>query len=120
MAAAAAAGAYWLYGAKHSVENRKMAKSWMLKARAEILDGIEKLKEVDKTSYMHMAEKIIKSYAGKAGATSAELARMMQDAKTTWLHMQKAQNTATRSAPKTKLASKKMVRPVRKTASIKK
>ncbi len=106
-AAAAAAGAYWLYGAKHSAQHRKMAKSWMLKARAEVLEGIEKLKDIDKSSYMQMAERIIRSYAGKAGATSAEVARMLRDAKTSWAHMQKAQ----------KSAGKKIVRKAKKTVS---
>ncbi len=55
-AAAAAGAAYWLYGAKHSAQHRKMAKSWMLKARAEVLDQIESIKNIDKASYLRMAK----------------------------------------------------------------
>ncbi len=35
-ALAAAAGAYWLYGAKDAAKHRKLAKSWMLKASPEV------------------------------------------------------------------------------------
>jgi hypothetical protein len=93
-----------------------MAKSWMLKARAEVLDGIEKLKDIDKASYMQMAEKIIRGYAGKAGASSAEIARMMQDARATWAHVQKAHKSATSGAAKAKRTAKKAARKVRKAA----
>ena len=41
-AAVAAAGAYFLYGSKDANKNRKTVKSWMLKAKAEVLEQLEK------------------------------------------------------------------------------
>ena len=40
-AAVAAAGAYFLYGSKNAAQNRTKVKSWMLKAKAEVLEKLE-------------------------------------------------------------------------------
>ena len=43
--AAAAAGAYFLYG-KDGAKNLKKIKSWSLKAKAEVLEKLEKAKDI--------------------------------------------------------------------------
>jgi hypothetical protein len=116
-AAAAAAGAYWLYGAKHSAQHRRMAKSWMLKARAEVLDAVEKLQEIDKESYMSVVEGVIKNYSKKAGTTPAELSQMMRDLKGAWVHIQQAQKSGKKGAKTAKRAGKKAVRKAKKAVS---
>lgn len=83
-AAAAAGGAYWLYGSKHSAQHRKMAKSWMLKARAEVMEAIEKLEDVDKERYFAIVNDVLKNYTG---AAPKELASMQKDFKAAWTHM---------------------------------
>jgi hypothetical protein len=85
-AAAAAGGAYWLYGAKHSAQHRKLAKSWMLKARAEVMDAISKLEDIDKERYMAIVDQVVKNYG--RGASTQEIASMMKDFKAAWAHMQ--------------------------------
>lgn len=110
--ASAAAGAFWLYGIKDSARNRKQVQSWMLKARADMLDGIEKLSEVNKATYMSLAEEVVKRYNGAAGATSLELARIGKELKDGWKFIQQAHKKTTN-----KPSSKKM--PVKK-ASVKK
>ena len=47
-AAVAAAGAYWFYGSDHATKHRKQVKSWMLKARAEMMEAVEKIGDIDK------------------------------------------------------------------------
>ncbi len=111
-AAAAAGGAYWLYGAKHSAKHRKMAKSWMLKARAEVMEGIEKLEDIDKEKYMDVVHNVLKNYTGK-GASTEELAHMMKDFKSAWGHIQ-IKKAAKKSAKK---AVKKAVKKVAKGAA---
>jgi len=105
-AAAAAGGAYWLYGAKHSAKHRKMAKSWMLKARAEVMDAVEKLDDIDKEKYMQIAEGVIKSYTNK-GASADEIASMMKDFKAAWRHMQGPKKTVKKVAKRAKKATTK-------------
>jgi hypothetical protein len=102
-AAAAAGGAYWLYGAKHSAQHRKMAKSWMLKARAEVMDALEKLEDIDKDRYMEIVDRVVKNYG--AGASAQEIASMMKDFKAAWTHMQ---------GPKKKAAKKRLTRAARR------
>lgn len=104
-AAAAAGGAYWLYGAKHSAQHRKIAKAWMLKARAEVMEAVEKLEDIDKERYMQIVDNVIKSYTGQ-GASTQEIAAMMKDFKTAWGHMQ-GKKPAKRLASKAKRAVKK-------------
>lgn len=112
-AAAAAGAAYWLYGAKHSARHRKMAKSWMFKARAEVLDAVEKLMDVDKEKYMQIVKEVMQRYA-KAGISAAETSQMMKDFKGAWSHMQAAKMSSTHGALTAKKVGKKMVRKARK------
>jgi hypothetical protein len=116
-AAAAAAGAYWLYGAKHSAQHRRMAKSWMLKARADVLDAVGKLQNIDKSKYMSIAQNIVDRYAAQANATSAEVASMMRDFRSAWIHMSAAQKSASRGAMTAKRTTKKVARKTKRMVS---
>lgn len=116
-AAAAAAGAYWLYGAKDAKKHRKLARSWMLKARAEVMEGMEKLGEVDKETYMQLAGEVAKRYAGVAGVTAAESKRLVQDLKSGWAYLQSQKKPAARRATAIKKSVKKAAKKVAKKAS---
>lgn len=110
-AVAAAAGAYWFYGSKDAAKHRKTARSWMLRARAEVLEAVEmaveKVGEIDKETYMDIVENVLKRYSQLAGVTSAEMAQMTRDMKDTWSHMQKVRKSTT---------PKKVVKAVKKAA----
>ena len=116
-AVAATAGAYWLYGAKHSAQHRRIAKSWMLKARAEVLEAVEKIQDIDKESYMRVVENVLKSYSKKAGTTTAEMSQMMRDFKAAWVHMHVAQKKALSGTNKVSRTGKKLVRKAKKAVS---
>lgn len=106
--AAAAAGAYWLYGSANAPKHRKMAKSWMLKARAELMEMMEKLEEIDKKKYLAIAESIAKDYGAKAGATREDIAQMVKDFQKTWSHVTATHTGSAKKAPaKKKVAAKK-------------
>ena len=91
-AAAAAVGAYWFYGSKDAAKHRKSARSWMLKARADVLSGveiaIEKAGHIEKETYMNIVEDVLSRYSKIAGVTSAEMKEMTRDMKNAWQHMQ--------------------------------
>src|SRR6185436_11320611 len=78
-AVAAAAGAYWLYGAKDASKNRKVVKSWMLKARAEVMDAVEKAKDIDKETYLKIVDNVVRGYSAAAGARSKEVQQLISD-----------------------------------------
>jgi len=92
-AAAAAVGAYWFYGSKDAARHRKVARSWMLKARGDVLAAVEttikKAGEIDKTTYTNIVDGVLKRYSKSAGVTSREISQMTRDMKKAWGHMQK-------------------------------
>lgn len=104
-AAAAAAGAYWFYGAKDAPRHRRAVRSWMLRARAEVLEAMEKLGDIDKETYLRIVDEVLKRYANTAGVTSAELAQAARDLKSTWQKMQTAGRQTKRPARRAKKAA---------------
>ncbi|MDB5225548.1 MAG: hypothetical protein JWL87_500 [Candidatus Adlerbacteria bacterium] len=108
--AAAAAGAYWLYGAKDAAKHRKLAKSWMLKARAEVMDAVENLKEVDKETYMAIVDEVVKRYGKAAGAGGAEAAKLLKDLKSGWAYIQVQKPAAKRKVAAVKKSAKKVAK----------
>ncbi len=110
-AAAAAAGAYWFYGSADARRHRQGAHSWMLKARAEVLEALEhaaqKLGDIDKEKYMDIVEAVLARYSQTAGVTSAQMADIKRDLTATWRHMEAARKTGTHAAKGIKRAAAK-------------
>ena len=99
-AAIAAAGAYWLYGSPDAAKHRKSVRSHMLRARAEVLEAVEKMKDVDKQKYLDIVAAVVKRYSTKAGVTAEEIAQMTKDLTGTWQHMYAAHKKSLASAKK--------------------
>ncbi len=118
-AAAAAAGAYWLYGSKNAAQHRRSVKSWMLKARAEVMDAVEKLQDIDKERYMEIVNEVVSRYAG--AATTTEIRQVISDLKDSWNYINQQKTPAKRHAKAVKRSStkaaKKVVRKAKKRAS---
>jgi hypothetical protein len=105
-AAAAAAGAYWLYGSKDADKHRRQVRGWMLRARAEVLEAVEKLQEVSKEQYMEIVEGVMSRYAAFENVSASELAAMARELKSTWDYIQK---TKKRTTTRTTVARKRAV-----------
>ncbi|MDR3558619.1 MAG: hypothetical protein P4L61_03740 [Candidatus Pacebacteria bacterium] len=82
--AAAAAGAYYLYGSDAAKSNRKAVKSWMLKAKADVMDEIENMKEVNEGAYKEAVAKIGKKYQDIKGMDKEELAELVSSLQGHW------------------------------------
>ncbi len=106
--AAAAIGAYWLYGAKNAAKHRKIASSWMLKARAEVMDAVEKMKQMDKDSYMKIVDAVVNKYSKTR--SSAEVMAIAKEMKSAWTQI----NSVTKPVKK---AVKKVVKKTTKIVS---
>ena len=104
--AAAAIGAYWLYGVKNASKNRKLVSSWMLKARAEVMDAVEKMKEIDKESYLKIVDTIIDKYSKTKNST--EVMAIAKEMKSAWSQVSSA----------TKPVKKAVKKVVKKTSKI--
>ena len=111
-AAAAAAGAYWLYGADNASKHRKVAKSWMLKARAEVMEAMEKAGAMDKKTYLDIVDNVVKGYSTIAGTQSKELAKLVSDLKASWRYVQAQKQPAMSRAKAVKKSATGVVKNV--------
>ncbi len=99
-AAVAAAGAYFLAGSKNAAKNRKVVKSWALKAKAEVLEGLEKAQQMSQAEYEALIEQVGAAYAQVETATKADISGFKKEMKEYW------QKIAKSAAPKKKSVKK--------------
>jgi hypothetical protein len=100
--AAAAAGAYFLYGSKDAAKKRKQIKSWMLKMKAEVLEKLEKMKDLDEAAYMELVQTVSKKYEALKNVDPIEVATVTKELTGQW----KALKSAMNPTPKKKVAKK--------------
>jgi hypothetical protein len=86
--AAAAAGAIFLYG-KDGNKRRKKVSSWMLKAKGEILERMEKLKDVNEDAYKKIVDTVSEKYAKVKNVDPEEVAVLMSELKGHWNNIKK-------------------------------
>ncbi|MCF7815536.1 MAG: hypothetical protein K9M10_02110 [Candidatus Pacebacteria bacterium] len=128
-AAVTAAGAYFLYGSKESKQNRKKVKGWVLKAKGEVLEALEKAETITEEEYRALVEAASGAYGTVKNATAGEVKDFKKEMGDHWAKLQKsktvkkvldtakksiakqAQKVVAKSAPK-KVAQKKA--PVKK------
>lgn len=89
-AVVAAAGAYFLYGSKSASKNRKVVKSWALKAKADILEKLEQAKEMSKDEYESLVGAVTNAYTGAQNVTKGELKNFAMEMKNHWQAIEKA------------------------------
>ncbi len=56
------AGIYFLYGSKKAKQHRKQVKAWTLRAKGEILEKLENLKEVNEEIYHKIVKEVSDKY----------------------------------------------------------
>lgn len=88
--ALAAVGGYFFYGSKDAGKNRKMAKSWMLKAKAEVLEGLESAKQMTKEEYGDLVTTVVKGYKTAKGASAQELVEFAKNMHAHWKDIERA------------------------------
>jgi hypothetical protein len=82
--AAAAAGMYLLYGSKHAAKNRRLVKAWSLKARAEVLERLENLSEINEKVYRQVVEEVSARYKKLKHLSSKEVGEFGAELKKHW------------------------------------
>lgn len=80
---AVAAGGYFLYG-KDGAKNRQKVKGWALKAKGEMLEGIEKLRQINQRTYNDVVERVAKRYKKFKQVDKTELQRLVSESKSFW------------------------------------
>jgi len=110
-AAATAAGTYFLYSAKDAAKNRKKVKGWVLKAKGEVLEGIEKVRSLDEKDYGALVDRVTQKYAKIRSVGSTGTAALSRELKNHWKHIHKAVVSKRKST-----ARKRNATPKKKTA----
>lgn len=82
--AATAAGVYFLYGARGAKERREKIRGWMLRAKGEVLERMEHMKDVSKEAYHRAIDAVAEKYRGMKNVDAGELASMVSDLKRHW------------------------------------
>ncbi len=116
-AVAAAAGGFFLYGSKNAAKNRKAVKSWALKAKAEVLEGIEKAKDMSQEEYEQLVDTVVGTYLTAKSASKNELGEFKKEMKGHWQGLVK---TASPKKATTKKATTKKVEVAKKVVAKKK
>ncbi|HEU5114673.1 MAG TPA: hypothetical protein VFT82_02820 [Candidatus Paceibacterota bacterium] len=108
---AAAVGAYYLYGHKDAAKNRAKVKSWMLKAKGDVLEELEKAQDVTESAYMTAVDAVARKYNELKTIDAEELAVFIAEMKDHWNGIKKTIHlrgkAIRKSAPKKAEKSKK-------------
>ena len=86
MAALAAAGAYFLYG-KKGARNRETIAGWALQLKGEVLEKMEKLKDLDQKAYNKLVDETAARYGRVKRVSASELKNITADLKNAWAHI---------------------------------
>ena len=121
-AAVAAAGVYFLYGSKDAKKNRKKVKGWMIKARGDILEALEKADGITQEEYNALVEAVGGAYSRLQNASQSEIKDFKKEMKEHWKDIERsgAKKKIKSAVKKVIKNSKKAAKKVAKKASPKK
>lgn len=80
---AAIAGAYFLYG-KDGKKHQRRVKSWALKFKAEVLEGLELAQETTEAVYHTIVDSTVEKYRAMNHIDHAELNELAEEIKAHW------------------------------------
>ncbi len=84
LAVAGLAAGYFLYG-KDGAKNKKAIKTWTLKAKADVLEKLEKAKEISQESFDGIVDEISAKYGSKVkDLTMDDVTAFAKDLKKHW------------------------------------
>jgi len=97
---AAIAGAIFLYGTDSGKKKRKDIKSWAIKARGEVVEKLEKAKEINENVYNNVVDSVVDKYKKIKSIDAAELAALGLELRRGWTHIKReVQGLAKKPAP---------------------
>ena len=88
-AAVAAAGAYFLYGSKGAAKNRKVVKSWAIKAKGEVLEAIEKAEKITEEEFNNLVGTVMSTYSTAQKISRNELSDFKNEMADNWKSLAK-------------------------------
>lgn len=110
LAVAGVVAGYFLYGPKGS-ENRQKVKAWSLKAKAEVLEGLEKASVMSEDRYNQLVDKVTNKYSRLRNVSEEEALKLNKEMKKYWQTIKKdiasRETKAKKQIAKTKQAATK-------------
>lgn len=88
-AVASVAGAVFLYGTDAGKKKRKQIRSWGIKARGEVLERLEKAKEVNEGVYRDVVKAVMSKYEKVKNIDVNELNDLARELTTGWSHIKR-------------------------------
>ncbi|MEA3306204.1 MAG: hypothetical protein U9Q34_00275 [Elusimicrobiota bacterium] len=88
IAALAAASSYFLYGKKGN-KNREAIAGWTLKMKGEVLEKMEKIKDLNEDKYYKLVDDVAVKYKRVKSVSATELKHMVKELKAGWAHIKK-------------------------------
>ena len=113
-ALAGIAGAYFLYGSKDAPKNRKKVSGWVVKAKGEVLERLEKLKEIGEQDYHSVVDTVVSKYQALKKGEPEQIAELVKELKGYWSKIQKEAKSQSKGAVK---GAKKVAKAVVKNVS---
>ena len=109
---AAAIGGYYLYGHRDAEKNRAKVRGWMLKAKGEVLDELEKVGEVTESMYTKAVDTVAAKYRDLRNIDPEELDAFIEEMKDHWQGIKSTvgsvgKKTPTKSVSRTRKTTKK-------------
>jgi L-lysine 2,3-aminomutase len=87
--AAAAAGAFFLYGTKEGAKRRKQIRGWAIKMKGEVVEKMEQMKDVTEEKYREAVDGVAKRYQNVKSIDPTEVSAMVADLKNHWKNIKR-------------------------------
>lgn len=110
------AGTVFLYGTDAGKKKRKQIKGWMLKAKGEVVERLEKMKDINEESYNKVVDAVTAKYKAVKSVGPEELDEIVADFKKSWKHMVQATKPK-KAASRKKAAAKASAKTTGKTSA---
>ena len=106
--ASALLGAHFLFNTEKGKKSLKHLKSWSFKMKGELLEKVEKIKNIDESTYTKIVDDLSAKYSKVKGMTMEEISEITKELKSNWKKIKdEAKKTQLLSAGKKKPAAKK-------------
>jgi hypothetical protein len=83
-ALAAAIGGIYLFSHRAPKKSAKTAKSWILRAKADVMEEVQKIPHVSRKAYLGVVQSVLKHYANLKDASKDELSGLKKDLEGHW------------------------------------
>jgi len=100
LAAATAVGAYFVHNSKDAKKKFKNVKGWAMKAKGEVLDRLEDMKDVTEDKYKTTVDSVLSKYGKLKKVEGPEIEKLATELKSHWRTILKELNTGTKSVKK--------------------